>query len=103
MEYYNYFSVKKFSIMYEYFCFFDVKKYLADNLFIRHRVKVFFMEEFHKQGTDFLMIICKVRRCDVGKFQRALEELKNKMLLMGYPDYPEFCARMNEGLQKLSV
>lgn len=103
MEFKNYYCIRKRSWRYRYFFFLDVKKYFADNLFIRHQVRVFFMEELRKQGTDYMMIFCKVRKKDVGRFQEALEELKNKMLLMGYPDYPEFCEEIGEGIQKLTV
>lgn len=62
MEYSNFFMLQKFSLKYKYFCFFDTKNYLADRLFIKHKVRVWFMQEYEKQGTKFLIIFCKIRK-----------------------------------------
>ena len=36
--------LEKFSLLYDYYAFFDTKDYLADSLFIKHKVHVHFME-----------------------------------------------------------
>lgn len=91
MDYKNYISLKKFSLRFRHFCFIDTDRYLADALFIKHKVRVWFKQEAHKEGTDFVFIFCKVRKKDVDKFLTALDELKGKMLLMGCSEYQEFC------------
>jgi len=96
MEYTNFFPVNKFSLGYKYFCYFDVKDYLADALFLRHKVRVKYKLEFLKQGTNYLAVLCKVHKKDVEEFVNALEELKTKMLLLGHTNYPEFCAEINQ-------
>lgn len=99
MEYQNFYPVNKFSLSGRYFCFFDVKDYLADALFVRHKVRVRFKKEYWKQGTDYVAILCKVHKRDVEEFVKALEELKRKMLLLGYTGYQELCEEIGEKMQ----
>lgn len=87
-----YWTISKFSfgsLFYDYFVFFDTKPYLADQLFIRHKVRVWFDREYAKDGSPYLAIFCRVRRKDVPKFLAALEDLKNSMMLCGHPHYVE--------------
>lgn len=92
MEFCNYIRLEKKSITYAYFLFIDVTEYLADRIFIKHKVKVGFGKEYAKEGSKYLCISCKIKKRDEGKFLEALEELKNIMLLCGYVDYLDFCA-----------
>ena len=82
-----YWTIEKSSLRYDYFMFFDVYPYLADQVFIRHRVRVRFDREYEKEGTPYLAIFCHVRKKDVPKFLAALEDLKKSMILCGYPNY----------------
>ena len=82
-----YFPIRKLSLRYAYFAYFDTKDYLADPLFMRHKVRVWYGKHFAKKGSPYLGIICRVRKCDVPQFQEALEELENSMLICGYTDY----------------
>ncbi len=67
--------------------FFDGYPCLADQAFIRHRVRVWFDREYEKEGTPYLAIFCHVKKKDVGEFLAALEDLKKSMILCGYPNY----------------
>lgn len=98
MEYKNYVKLEKLSLMYDYYCFVDVKKYLADKLFVEHKVRVWFQKECTKPGMNYLIMFCKVRKKDRMKFLSALEELKNKMLIFGYTDYENFCYELIENI-----
>lgn len=96
MEYNNYIPIDKISIKYKNFCFIDTEEYLADALFIKNKVRVWFKEEAYKPDTDFIVIFCKVKKCDEDKFLEALEELKKKMILFGHSGYPDFCKEFCE-------
>ena len=96
MEYNNYIPLEKMSIRYKYFCFIDTKEYLADALFIKNRVRVWFQKEAHKSNTDFIVVFCKVKKCDTKKFLETLEELKKKMILLGHSGYQNFCKEFYE-------
>lgn len=98
-------SLEKFSLLYDYYAYFDTKDYLADNLFIKHKVRVGFMQEYAHAGTEYIVILCRCRKRDSGAFCTALEELPNKMLICGHRDYPQFCEEIKrkaiEGLKDI--
>ena len=101
MRYNNFIPIEKFSFRYKYFFFIDTKSYLADALFIKYKVRVWFKQEYCKEKNEFVFIFCKVRKNDVEKFTNALEELKDKMLLLGHSNYQDFCEEFNENMLAL--
>lgn len=101
MRYSNFIPIDKFSFRYKYFFYIDTKRYLADALFIKHKVRVWFKQEYSKENNEFVLIFCKVRKTDAEKFTTAVEELKNKMILLGYYNYQEFCEEISESILAL--
>ena len=101
----NYFTLEKFSLLYDHYAFIDVPEYYADQLFIQHKVTVRFGNEFQHPDQPYVVIFCKVRKRDRTRFLSALAELNRKMILCGYPGYEEFCtsfiAKMNDGAKAL--
>ena len=101
----NYFTLERFSLLYDYYAFIDVPEYYADQLFIQHQVRVRFGNEFQHPHQPYVIIFCKVRKRDRDRFLSALSELNRKMILCGYPGYEEFCAsfvaKMNDGARAL--
>lgn len=91
MEFNNYIPLEKISLRYKYFCFIDTKEYLADALFIKYKIRVWFQKEAHKPNTKFVLIFCKVKKSDTNKFLEALGELNEKMISLGCSDYHHFC------------
>lgn len=87
----NYFALQKFSLLYDHYAFVDAPEYLADQLFIRHQVTVHFGHEFTHPDHPYVIIFCKVRKKDSERFLLALDELHNKMILCGHPNYEDFC------------
>ena len=87
----NYIRFKQFSLLWDHYAFIDVPAYLADQLFIRHRVTVHFGEELHHPEAGYMIIFCKVRKKDSERFLDALSELPNKMLICGHLDYEDYC------------
>ena len=78
-----------FKIRYMYL---DTPEYLADSLFIKHQVRVYYGKgEWHKPGEEYILIDCTIKRKDKKRFEDALGELNNKMLLCGHNDYEDFC------------
>ena len=82
-----YLPIIRFSLRYRYFLYFDVKSYLADQLFIRHKVQVWYRSVFVSKDSPYTAIFCRVRKRDVPEFLAALDELKRSMLICGYTDY----------------
>ena len=96
MEGLNYFDLKKFSLNKKYFAFVDTDQHLADQLFIKHKVRVNFGQEYAMPDTPYRVIMCSITKKDVSGFLAALKELENKMILMGHVDYSEFCTELKD-------
>ena len=63
--------IEKFSFRYQYFALIDTADYLADQLFIKHRVRVWFDEEYYRDDMPYRVIICRCRKRDVVAFMAA--------------------------------
>ena len=82
---------------YAHYMYFDIdanEHYVADSLFYKRKIPVVFKDEMHRDGDKYKAIFCKVKRKYKDKFEEALEELKNKMSLLGYNDYEEYCQKI---------
>lgn len=73
----------------------DTTDYLADQLFVKNEVRVWFGQEYICPDGPYCVIFCKCRKRDTGAFESAMNELPRKMLLRGHTDYIQFC----EGLK----
>ena len=80
-------QLERHSLLFRHYAFVDTKDYLADQLFIKQMVRAWFDQEYAKEGSPFLAILCHVKKKDSAKFLAALDALKNKMILCGYPEY----------------
>lgn len=96
-----YWTIKKFSLRYDYFLFFDTTPYLADQLLIRHKVRVWFDREYAKDGSPYLAIFCHVKKKDVPEFLSALEDLKKSMILCGHPKYQGEVSLFMDDIEKM--
>ena len=83
----NFWRLNKPSLRYAYYAFLDTEDYLADQLFLSHKVDVKFLQEYGKENSPYVVIMCRCRKQDVEAFEAALTELPNKMLLLGFKDY----------------
>ena len=79
------------SLLYTHYVFLDTEAYLADQLFLKHQVLVHFREEYGRDDSPYRVIFCHVRKRDEERFLSALEELPDKMMLLGYTDYLDTC------------
>lgn len=87
----HYQRIDRLSLLYDYHAFLDTESYLADQLFIKNKVKVHFREEYAQNNSPYRVIFCHVRKRDRRRFLAALNELPKKMLLLGYANYLETC------------
>ena len=95
-----YLKIRKVSLRYNYFLFYDTSEYLADQLFSRQKVRVWFDEEYAKEGSRFLAILCHVKKRDSHRFIDAIAALRNKILLCGYPEYETEVQKMLSHLEE---
>ncbi len=70
------------------------------SLLYRNKVKIKFKKAARRKDEKYLIVFCDVRRKDVEKFIHAMEELKNKMLLIGNIDYEAFCEELLPNLKE---
>jgi len=85
----NYIRINgRFSYTYLYL---DTDDYLADSLFYKRKIPVKFKNEFVNENEKYRFITCKIRKKYKEDFEKALEELRSKMLLCGHTDYDERC------------
>lgn len=67
-------------------------KYLADGIFIKNGLKVKFGKgELKNIGTDYVIILCDIKKKDNDKFLECMKELHNKILLLGHNRYDGIC------------
>ena len=92
----HYFRLEKISLRYRYYAYFDAKDYLADSLFIKHKVTVKFQLEYCKDEVSYCTIFCRIKKKDEAAFLNALRELPAKMVLCGYSDYVAQCERFTD-------
>ena len=83
--------IERFSLLNAYYAYMDTDAYLADQLFIKHQVRVHFREEYVRDGSPYRVICCHVRKREQERFLAALKELPSKMMLLGYTDYLDTC------------
>lgn len=85
----NYRKIRKHSGKWAYFIFMDHKDYIADSLFIQEKCPVEFLQQYEKQGTDWVMVCVRVRKPDIPKFKAAMAKFRNAALLKGHDDYEQ--------------
>ncbi len=61
--------------------------YRADDLFRKHCVKVRFKREWQSPEGRYRMVFCSVPKKQAALFERAMEELPKRMMILGYDDY----------------
>ncbi len=79
-------------LFYSIYDYIDVESEYALPLFERqgvHLRKRWVVEV--KESQKYRAVVCLVYRWEKDKFEKALEGLENKMLLLGYTDYSAYC------------
>ena len=52
----NFFKLEKFSLLFSYFAFVDTEEYLADQIFIKNKVRVWFQDEYKHPDSKYIVI-----------------------------------------------
>ena len=96
----NFIKLDDLSILSVPYMYIDHRDYLADAIFEQDHIHMRFKEEFAHNNSSYCIIFCRVQKRDIAKFETALGQLTNKMLLLGYTDYPEVCNEIMTFLEK---
>ena len=70
--------IDRLSLFYSYFVFLDTDAYLADQLFIKHQVRVHFHEEYVRGDSPYRAIFCHVRKRDRRSEERSSGRVAEK-------------------------
>ena len=63
--------------------------YRADELFRKYRIKVKFRKEWQSPDGRYRVVFCSVPKKQVPLYEKAMEELPKRMMILGYDDYEE--------------
>ena len=95
MENINYLELKKLlPSKYRHYVFIDDRKYSAGSLFAANNLKIKVKETWDREEIKYQFVICDVMKKDVPLFERVMQKLKDKMLLIGNTDYENCCEAM---------
>lgn len=86
----TYIKCKNKSLFYYYYFYIDILQeeiYLADRIFVKNNLNVKFIKDYKAPSLDLYGHIVKVKKKDEKVLLKCLEELNNKMILLGYNDY----------------
>ena len=99
----NYFRAGKATLFGNWirYVYLDTDEMLAESLFFRHMIhtKLELILGKKEQNELYRVVVLKVRKRDEQKFLQTMEELKNKMLLCGHPDYESHGGEMFDELR----
>ncbi|MCR4740357.1 MAG: hypothetical protein K5886_08905 [Lachnospiraceae bacterium] len=73
------------------FVFVDTHDHISFGIFTRNGLRIKKVKELVRDGSPFRLIICSIRKRDLGRFKEALDVLKRNALLLGYRDYDDMC------------
>ncbi|MDO4978151.1 MAG: hypothetical protein Q4E53_12920 [Eubacteriales bacterium] len=91
MSFINYIELDTVFPFSKQYAYVDVSEHLADRLFIDDKIRVKFINDMMSKDYPYCIVFCKIRKRDKDLFMKSLEKLKDKVLLLGYTDYEEFC------------
>ena len=86
----NYVKIEKKSLLYNYYAYIDTEDFFADSIFIQEKLRVFFGKTGRKQGSQYVVVLCKVWKWVAEKFIHAMEIFYNKLLLLGHGECVKF-------------
>lgn len=100
----NCIKINKKSLLYFYYAYIDVKDFLADRFFINRQIKIGFIKDYEKHGTEFVVSFVKIYKKDEEIFLIAMEELDKNIKVVGYNDngeYTKFIEEIGEKIKEM--
>ena len=87
----NHFIIAKAPTMVCWYAYIDTVDRLADSLFEQEGITVRKVKEFGNKLNYYTLVICKILPWHREGFLKALNKLPDKMCLLGFRDYDDFC------------
>ena len=100
----NYIDCGQDSFFFFFFMYIDSKYYFADDLFIKNKIKVKYLEDFtYITDPRYKIMLVKVKDSKSYLFVKSMEELKDIMIDRGYDDYEDVCGKVLDNDMKKRV
>ena len=81
------------------YVYIDTPEHLADDIFINHRLRVWFKGDYSSEKNSYLIVHCEVKKRNAQEFEDCLRELENKAVLLGYRDYKLVAAEIVQSVR----
>ena len=96
----NYIETRKLlPSRYRHFVFIDDRNCSANHVFLKHELNAKIRDVAICEQEKYQIVFCDVEKKDVLKFQKAMESLRDNMLILGNKDYDDWCENMFKYLE----
>ena len=75
--------------------------YRADDLFRKYRIKVRFKREWEFPDGKYRVVFCSVPKNQIHLFEREMDEIPKKMMILGYGDYEDAWLKILEAVEHI--
>lgn len=96
----NYFRFSDFSLLFRYYAYVDLPEYYADDYIKKRKIFILYGHEMVHPKHSYRVIFCKIPKWQEHKFEKAMEELKTRILIGGHTDYIERCKEIADKMDK---
>ena len=93
----NYIKLENKRLFHNFYFYIDILQddvYIADKIFVANNLKVKFIKDFRAKDINIFGHIVKINKKDNDLFIKSMEELNNKIILLGYNDYENDCTKL---------
>ena len=81
----------------------DLPTLISFDVLDRNLVNAWGFKKFVNPDFNYIGVICKIRKRDLGAFFECMIELRKLILMCGHNDYDDFCARFVEMVNPKSM
>lgn len=93
----NYVEIRSYHPFRRQYMYLDLPEYLADRIFIRHKLKVKFHRGEHHSPTGQLVFVrCSIHRKNRKVFEECMKELADTAAMAGCREYAQICRQLEE-------
>ena len=79
------------SLLFAHFAYIDTPSYMADDIFVRNKLRVKYDKEYEHPDYPYRIVFCHVFRNNAAHFEKCMTDLEKKILLCGHPTYVQDC------------
>ena len=91
----NYIEVLKLlPSTYRRFIFLDSLDCSANAVFLRYRLSVKVKAIYLNESKNYQFVICDIKKYDILRFAKAMQDLRNNMYILGHKDYDFECRKL---------